>query len=154
MSFSSLFIIDKISFKDPTFIVTLDGIEGQKKAAGQQKKDAPPAAAAVAPEKTSDASKVMAAFKFKPTAVTSTPATTSKESAAAPSTTKPQVNANSNKSEVRLHCIGLGNATSTHDIFPIEFAMHKLSCHIESLIAFSKVPMSCPTIRKSLELVT
>ena len=81
--------------------MTLDGVEGQKKAAGQQKKDAPPAAAAVAPEKTSDASKVMAAFKFKPTTGTSTPASTSKESTVAPSTTTPQ-NANSNKSEVRF----------------------------------------------------
>ena len=82
--------------------MTLDGVEGQKKAAGQQKKDAPPAAATVAPEKTSDASKVMAAFKFKPTTGTSTPASTSKESTVAPSTTTPQVNANSNKSEVRF----------------------------------------------------
>jgi len=84
--------------KNPTFIVTLDGVEGQKKAAaGQQKKDAPPAAATVAPEKMSDASKVMAAFKFKPTTAATPP---SKEALAAPSTTPTQVSANGNKSEV------------------------------------------------------
>ena len=90
--------IVKLCFKDPTFIVTLDGVEGQKKTAGQQKKDThPAAAAAVAPEKTSDASKVMAAFKFKPT----TAAATTKEAASASTTTPPQVSANGNKSEVR-----------------------------------------------------
>ena len=68
--------------KDPTFIVTLDGAESQKKAsAGQQKKDAPPTVVA-----SDDASKVMAAFKFKPTN--------------APSSTPTQVNDNSKKSEV------------------------------------------------------
>ena len=91
--------IVKFSFKNPTFIVTLDGVEGQKKAAaGQQKKDAPPAAATVAPEEMSDASKVMAAFKFKPTTAATPP---SKEALAAPSTTPTQVSANGNKSEVR-----------------------------------------------------
>ena len=85
--------IVKFSFKNPTFIVTLDGVEGQKKAA-----DAPPAAATVAPEKMSDASKVMAAFKFKPTTAATPP---SKEALAAPSTTPTQASANGNKSEVR-----------------------------------------------------
>ena len=84
--------------KDTTFIVTLEGVEGQKAAAGQQKKEAPPSADA--PDKKSDAAKVMAAFKFKPTTATPTAATKeSKESATAPSATSTQVNS-TNKSEV------------------------------------------------------
>ena len=85
--------------KDTTFIVTLEGVEGQKAAAGQQKKEAPPSDDA--PEKKSDAAKVMAAFKFKPTTATPTAATKeSKESATAPSATSTQVNSTNNKSEV------------------------------------------------------
>ena len=86
--------------KDTTFIVTLEGVEGQKAAAGQQKKEAPPSADA--PDKKSDAAKVMAAFKFKPTTATPAAATTSKESAttSAPSATPTQVNSTNNKSEV------------------------------------------------------
>ena len=84
--------------KDTTFIVTLEGVEGQKAAAGQQKKEAPPSADA--PDKKSDAAKVMAAFKFKPTTATPTDASTSKGSATASSATPTQVNSTNNKSEV------------------------------------------------------
>ena len=99
--------------KDTTFIVTLEGVEGQKAAAGQRKKEAPPSADAT--EKKSDAAKVMAAFKFKPTTATPAAATTSKGSAtaSAPSATSTQVNS-TNKSEV---CCSFNPQNSSDSVF-------------------------------------